>query len=346
VIADVAMPTPDERDAPPAGSGPLPDAGHAGGAPTHDLDGLRSRLRKSQQQRRSGLAARRAVPPGGSTPGRVPGDVQAGPGPPATSTGTPAPARGGADRVPVFAGRHVALEAEAGGVEASTQTGGTYYLVERRPCRQDAAFAWLDGSVREALSRGGTALAAELERAGTPVPLDADRIVCFDLETTGLGSSPLFLIGTLTFDGNGPLVRQLFARDYTEERAVLEAFLAIAEGRELAVSFNGKSFDVPFIKMRAAYNALACGLAGAHLDLLHAARRRWKDVLPDCRLQTLEQHVCLRARRGDIPGAMIPEAYHEYVRSTNAARMVEVLRHNYLDLMTLIEVMARMARCE
>jgi uncharacterized protein YprB with RNaseH-like and TPR domain len=112
--------------------------------------------------------------------------------------------------------------------------------------------------------------------------------------------------------------------------------------KALIVSFNGKSFDVPFVRMRAAYNGLACDLPQPHLDLLHASRRVWRRQLPDCKLQTLESHICGRWRTGDIPGSMIPDAYHDFVHTKNAARMVRVLEHNYLDLVTLAEIMVRM----
>ena len=101
---------------------------------------------------------------------------------------------------------------------------------------------------------------------------------------------------------------------------------------------------MPLASRKGAY-AAATGLPfawdPAHLDLLHACRRVWKEVLPDCRLQTLERHVCRRARADDIPGQMIPDAYHEYVRTDNAWQIVEVLRHNLLDLVTLADLLTR-----
>jgi len=80
----------------------------------------------------------------------------------------------------------------------------------------------------------------------------------------------------------------------------------------------------------------------AHLDLLHVCRRIWRDVLPNCRLQTLERRICGRVRTADIPGSEIPEAYHEYVRTGNALEMLDVLEHNRQDLLTLAELMVRL----
>ncbi len=177
---------------------------------------------------------------------------------------------------------------------------------------------------------------APLALDGAIVPGD---FLFIDLETTGLGSTPLFLIGAMLWEGDGFVVRQLFARDYSEERAVLALFAEMLAERRALVSFNGKSFDVPFLRARAAANAVAVTIDLPHLDLLHAGRRAWKHRLPDCRLQTLERHVCGRLRHEDIPGAFIPDAYHAYVRTGNAAQMTTVLEHNVRDLVTLAEIM-------
>src|SRR5258705_287407 len=93
----------------------------------------------------------------------------------------------------------------------------------------------------------------------------------------------------------------------TSEAVGGEAVLLAAPGQairgfEFLVPFNGKSYDVPFLLGRALVNRVELRLPPRHLDLLHAARRRWRRELPDCRLQTLELHVRRRRRAGDVPG--------------------------------------------
>ena len=80
-----------------------------------------------------------------------------------------------------------------------------------------------------------------------------------------------------------------------------------------------------------------------HLDMLHLARRRWKKELPDCKLQTLEQRICGRFRVGDIPGSLIPAAYKDYVRTGVEREMDEILLHNAVDLVTLLDLSMRLA---
>lgn len=194
---------------------------------------------------------------------------------------------------------------------------------------------WLAG--RHALTE------EELGRGWSDViKADPQRLLFLDIETCGLTSTPLFLIGTMHLGDDGRFrLRQFFARDYTEEPHVLRHLARLIGDFDFLVTYNGKSFDWPYITDRAVYHAVPLGRGGklSHLDLLHEARRRWKTVLPNCRLQTLEYHVSGRRRVGDIPGSLIPDAYHAYVKTGNARRMADVIHHNALDIITMVELM-------
>ncbi len=166
-----------------------------------------------------------------------------------------------------------------------------------------------------------------------------ERVAFLDLETAGLHGRPLFMIGSLRWQDGRALLRQTFARDYSEERAVLANCQQMLAEVEVLVSFNGKSFDWPFLRDRMIYHRLPPPAPPRHLDLLHPARRRWRGKLPNCRLQTLEQHLCHRPRHGDIPGHEIPNRYHEYVRTQDPRLIAPVFHHNRLDLLMLVELL-------
>lgn len=165
------------------------------------------------------------------------------------------------------------------------------------------------------------------------------ELLFLDLETAGLSAAPLFLIGVLRLSGEGMLVEQYLARDYAEEAPMLWGFADATQGVGALVTFNGKSFDVPYIRDRMTYYHLPWAEEFAHVDLLHVSRRRWKGVLPNCKLQTLERHVCGRARLDDLPAGLIPERYHDFVETQEAATMAPILHHNWLDLVTMVEVL-------
>ncbi len=168
----------------------------------------------------------------------------------------------------------------------------------------------------------------------------ADRLLLVDLETCGFAGTPVFLIGTLYVKANQFHVEQLLARDYGEEAGILGRFGELLSQRSHLVTFNGKSFDWPFVADRAAVARIALGKPSGHCDLLHVARRRYGGILPDCKLQTVERHVSGRARVGDIDGRDIPAAYHGFVNTGNARQLRDILHHNFLDLVTLTEIIA------
>lgn len=169
--------------------------------------------------------------------------------------------------------------------------------------------------------------------------LGLEHALFLDLETGGLSSSPVFLAGTMHWNGEDFVMRQYFARHYGEEPALLRAVSEQAARFEVLVTFNGRSYDVPFLRSRALVHGETLALPGTHLDLLHAARRRWRDRLEDCRLQTLERHVCRRRRSGDVPSEEVPGLYHDYVRHGDPYRLVPVFHHNLLDVITMAELL-------
>lgn len=197
-----------------------------------------------------------------------------------------------------------------------------------------------------------------------------DRTLALDLETCGLAGSALFLIGLLRNCSGVPTVQLLFARNYAEEAAVLWSLWQTVANHDVLLTFNGKSFDWPMVVERSVRHRLetndigwtspanswvgslsrsgitdaANGISSkVHIDILHHSRRRWKGRLPNCRLQTLELHICRRTRVADIPGHAIPGVYAEYVRTGFEREIDTVLYHNALDLVTLFDLAHRLA---
>jgi uncharacterized protein YprB with RNaseH-like and TPR domain len=185
-------------------------------------------------------------------------------------------------------------------------------------------------------------LAADVARqpglASTPI----ERLAFLDTETTGLtgGAGTLvFLVGIGRFLPEGFRLRQYFLRDPAEEPGMLTALEEDLEDALGFVTFNGRVFDVPLLEMR-----YGLGLrkrwslsARPHLDLLFPSRRLWRRALPDCSLTTLEaQLLGVRRTEADVPGALIPGLYLDYLRSGNTAPMARVIYHNEIDILTLV----------
>jgi len=216
--------------------------------------------------------------------------------------------------------------------------GGAFWRV-----LTDAGAVWPDAHTfhREYLEALGNPFFPEARGFAALKPLKTARLerICYlDIETTGLRMSPLFLIGLMYTSGGSLVVDQLFARDYSEEEAVL-GFLAECMPRfDILVTFNGISFDVPYIQERITVHRLSFAAPPVHIDLLPLARSVVGTRTPNHRLQTLETHFCKRKRVGDIDGADIPAAYHEFVRTGDAKDMANIIHHNRLDLVTMLQL--------
>jgi len=176
---------------------------------------------------------------------------------------------------------------------------------------------------------------------------DPRRALFLDIETAGLSANTyLFLIGVMFLEGDDFVVEQLFARDYAEEVGVLKYLNQLMSRFDNIVTYNGASFDMPFIRTRMAIHRIPdIGRFGS-VDLLHTARTVFRDVLPNHRLVTVEKHLRKVDRQDDIPSRYIPEAYHDYVASGNARAMRNVLYHNRMDLFTMAVIVNRLAERE
>jgi len=205
------------------------------------------------------------------------------------------------------------------------------------------------GELESLLSRLGAAAGSAAGRDDIDEQVRAlvgapERALFFDTETTGLGGNMVFMLGVMRVGGGDVRLTQVFARDYREEKELLAEWSRMLESSGMLVSFNGKSFDAPVLRDRVALHGMRGLEEPPHLDLLHHARRRWKGVLPDCRLQTLEWKVCGRRRSGDIPGEEIPAVYHHFVRTGETRDILSVFHHNALDLITLADIAVELSK--
>lgn len=180
-------------------------------------------------------------------------------------------------------------------------------------------------------------------RAGAdPLELAPRRLLIADIETGGFAGTPVFLIGVLHGLPDGPRIEQWLTRDFPDEPCVIRAFAGVAVSEPVWISFNGRSFDEPFLRDRAVVHRIALPPPALHIDVLHAARRRWKGTLPNFRLATLERALLGDSRSGDVSGADVPDLFHHFFRTGNAAPLACVLEHNRRDLLTTARLLARL----
>lgn len=219
-----------------------------------------------------------------------------------------------------------------------TPLGDVYLAEERWPLRYRHGTL----SLGEALDVGTEAL-GRLAPGVHPGHLESAAFI--DIETTGLagGTGTLaFLVGIANFEHDSACLRQYFLADIGGEEAMLSAIADHLAGCRTMVTFNGRCFDVPLLASRFVLGRLRPPFERlSHIDLLPAARRLYGRRLDSCRLSAIEEAV-LGIRRGrDIPGWAVPRLYFNFLRSGDTPPLAAVFRHNRLDVLSLITLLAR-----
>jgi len=149
---------------------------------------------------------------------------------------------------------------------------------------------------------------------------------CFlDIETTGLGLPGDYITSIALYDGGQ--VRTFVHGDN------LEAFPDAIAPYRLIVTYNGKSFDVPFIR-----RYLRLPMRQAHIDLMYVLRSLgYRGGLKGCEHQ-------LGLDRGDLEGVdgyFAVLLWHDYLENGNERALETMLAYNVLDVVNLETLMVK-----
>ena len=155
-----------------------------------------------------------------------------------------------------------------------------------------------------------------------------------DIETLGLSERPIILLGIAKPTKTHVCTSQFLLRDIQDEPSAIWALISQLEPNLSLITYNGRSFDIPYIKQRLAYYGLDAPLDNPHFDVLHFTRRALRHKLSDCKLETVEKYIGIK-RDINIPGALVPHFYETYLRTKNAGPLVAIVEHNRQDLLTL-----------
>ena len=171
-----------------------------------------------------------------------------------------------------------------------------------------------------------------------------DNLLFFDTENCGLSNNdPVFLLAMAHMNKDLKF-QSLLARDYSEEKTLVEYFQRQLPVYRGFVTFNGQTFDIPRLNQRAIKNglielgsrSLSETMESRHLDLYSLVRTR----LPVGRtktLQTLEKVLFNFHRKHDIPGEKIPAEYRQWIyEGGNDEIMERIVNHNFIDTLSIV----------
>ena len=144
-----------------------------------------------------------------------------------------------------------------------------------------------------------------------------------DIETTGLGGPGDVVTTIALYDGRN-------VRHYVRGEN-LERFADDARAYDLLVTYNGKSFDVPFLA-----RFLGVQLEQAHIDLMHVLRRLGYRG----GLKAVERQLGYeRPDMADIDGYFAVVLWHAYQRTGDRRALETLLAYNVQDVLNLEPLM-------
>ena len=167
---------------------------------------------------------------------------------------------------------------------------------------------------------------------------------CFiDIETTGLDRNRqiIYLIGLLFYDQEKAcwVLNQYFSKSENTEKALLESFLRDLSGFNNIITYNGDSFDLPFINHRSSlYNIDSRISLDESYDLYRLIRKN-KDFLSLENLQLKTVEKSLGYHRDDIySGYDCIAFYYDYLKTRDPVLKERVLSHNRDDLFYMLDI--------
>ncbi len=181
-------------------------------------------------------------------------------------------------------------------------------------------------------------------------PYPKENILFFDIETTGFAAetSALYLIGVAYYKEHTWKILQWFADDYSSEKQILVSFFAFLQKFQLLVSFNGNTFDMPFLKKKCEQHQLTDAMYSfEHVESLDLYKEIFKHrkrlKLENMKQKTLERFININ-RKDIYSGKELIKIYQKYVgehvRNENAdtKEMEELLLlHNRDDVAGMLQ---------
>ncbi|MFX1297094.1 MAG: ribonuclease H-like domain-containing protein [Promethearchaeota archaeon] len=180
---------------------------------------------------------------------------------------------------------------------------------------------------------------------------DLEEILFLDIETLGIYDSPMIIVGVGYYKNKRFHIDIFFARELEEEIAICDHLRKeILPNFKCFISYNGKTFDIPYIANRFLYyfdkNPMISedeipyenvNTKYHHIDLYHNCRRKFKGSFSDYTLTNMEQELLKLERKNKLPSNLVGTCYRKYLKNPEKyiGLIKECVEHNYYDIYTL-----------
>lgn len=170
----------------------------------------------------------------------------------------------------------------------------------------------------------------------------------FDIETTGLSptTSQVVLAGfAIPLSDDEIRIIQFFAENIDEEKDVLIHVQELIKSLDLVVTFNGASFDIPFVSKRCSLYNISVEKDIYNLDI-YKIIKNFSDLgkmLPNLKQKTVENFLGLSFQRKDeISGKESIDLYLNYMLNPSETLLETILLHNSDDIKQLYRIVFSM----
>lgn len=176
-----------------------------------------------------------------------------------------------------------------------------------------------------------------------PKQLSYDKILFFDIETTGLNRryTAVYLIGAVFWENDNWTLTQWFAEAPEQEEEILTAFKQCAQNRTCFIHYNGNRFDVPYLEEKYAYYHLDTPFKGKEQIDLYQRFLPLKKLfkLENMRQKDLES-ILSHARKDIFSGKELIKKHKEFLQNPAPELLEVLLLHNHDDLMGMLSILS------
>ncbi len=164
----------------------------------------------------------------------------------------------------------------------------------------------------------------------------------WDIETTGLSRvyDSVYLIGYLYYQEGEFYLEQHLANHIADEVDLLLFFLEKLRQHRYLISFNGDTFDWPFLCERLKRMHIRTPLPEVKSLDLYRLYRPYQHFLglPNGKLKTVERFLGIE-RQDVMTGGELIEVFYEYSRTDDSGLERVLLLHNYDDILHLPDLL-------
>lgn len=177
---------------------------------------------------------------------------------------------------------------------------------------------------------------SELEALTIMAP--SEEILLFDIETTGFSRTNDSIVSITAAEilNSNVIIHQWFAESQKDEKEILDHFNALQDSKPYHITYNGHSFDIPFLYCKYQYyNTFTTLNKCKSCDLYRVSKKALS--LESYKLKAIEKVLGIHREDG-ISGKECVELYKRFLATNDPNLANLILQHNFEDVLNLIYV--------